>query len=116
MNLTGQAIRQKSPKAKPNPAYLAKVRALPCIICTSFGLPQNSATTAHHPIHDRYATRRVPDEMAIPLCDGCHQGDFDTSKVAVHREPAKWKRLYGADHEYIAITQDMIERTEANTI
>lgn len=116
MNLTGRPIAAKPERAKPNPAYLAKVRALPCIICTSFGLPQLSPTTAHHPIHDRYATRKVPDELAIPLCNGCHQGDFDTSKVAVHREPAKWKRLYGADHEYIDITQDMIERMEANTI
>lgn len=116
MNLTGQQPSQKPQRAKPNPAYMAKVRELPCIICQSFGLPQLSQTTAHHPIHDRFATRKVPDEMAIPLCNGCHQGDFDTSKVAVHREPAKWKRLYGPDHTYIAITQDMIEARETNTI
>lgn len=116
MNLTGRPIQQKPPRANPNPAYLAKVRELPCIICTSFGEQQLSPTTAHHPIHDRYATRKVPDEQAVPLCCGHHRGDFDTSKVAVHREPAKWKRLYGADHEYIAVTQDMIEAREANTI
>jgi hypothetical protein len=38
MNLTGQTVAQKPKRAKPNPAYLAKVRALPCIICTSLWL------------------------------------------------------------------------------
>lgn len=108
MNLTQRQPFQKSPKAKPNPTHLARVRELPCCICEAFGEIQTSPTSAHHPIHDRFSTRKVPDEQAIPLCRGHHQGDFDTSKVAVHREPAKWKRLYGADHEYIAITQDRL--------
>lgn len=108
MNLTQQPIRQKSPKTKPNPGYLAKVRELPCIICTSFGEQQTSPTSAHHPIHDRYSTRKVPDEQAIPLCEGHHQGLRDTSKLALHQAPSQWKRLYGADHEYIAVTQDRL--------
>ena len=108
MNITGQPIRQKSPKAKPNPGYLAKVRELPCIICTSFGEQQASPTSAHHPIHDRFSTRKVPDEQAIPLCEGHHQGLRDTSKLALHQAPSQWKRRYGADHEYIAVTQDRL--------
>ena len=67
MNLTGQTVAQKPKRAKPNPAYLAKVRELPCIICQSFGLPQNSPTQAHHVIHQRGSFRKVPDEMSIPL-------------------------------------------------
>lgn len=108
MNLTQRPIFTKSPKAKPNPAYLAKVRELPCVICMSFGEHQTSPTSAHHPIHDRYSTRKVPDEQAIPLCEGHHQGLRDTSKLALHQAPSQWKRLYGADHEYIAVTQDRL--------
>ena len=109
MNLLNKPpLGLKNPKAKPNPKYLAKVRELPCCICEAFGYHQKSPTTAHHPIHDRFSTRKVPDEQAIPLCEGCHQGLRDTSKVAVHREPSKWKRLHGPDHDYIAITQDRL--------
>lgn len=98
----------KPGKAKPDPAYLARVRELPCVVCEAFGEPQQSPTSAHHPIHDRFSQAKVPDRMAIPLCEGHHQGLRDKSKVALHAEPTKWKRLYGADHEYIAITQDRL--------
>jgi hypothetical protein len=108
MNITGQQTRQKQPKAKPRPDYLDAVRQLPCCICEAFGEPQMSPTTAHHPIHDRFATRKVPDTQAIPLCSGHHLGDFDTSKLALHRAPSKWRRIYGADHEWIETTQDRI--------
>jgi len=101
----------KQPKAAKSPAYLAKVRALPCIICTEFGEPQLSPTTAHHPIMDRHSTAKRPDSTALPLCDGHHQGLWDTSKIAVHREPEKWRETYGADHEWIERVQDMIEGT-----
>jgi hypothetical protein len=108
MNLTGQAIHQKAERFPPDPAYLARVRELPCCVCEAFGGPQLSPTTAHHPIHGRYGTRKAHDYKAIPLCDGHHQGTFDTSKVALHREPSKWRRLYGEDHEYIEVTQDKL--------
>jgi hypothetical protein len=108
MNICRRPPVAKPSKAKPNPDYLARVRELPCCICEAFGEVQLSPTTAHHPIHGRYGNRKAPDEAAIPTCDGHHQGTFDTSKVALHREPSKWKRLYGADHEYIEVTQDKL--------
>lgn len=113
MNITGRAIYQKGPKAKPDPGYLGEVRALPCVICEAFGERQTSQTTAHHPIMDRGGNRKRPDRTAIPLCDGHHQGTFDTSKVAIHREPARWRQLYGSDHEYIEVTQDLVEANRA---
>lgn len=72
---------------------------------------QTTRTEAHHPIHDRYGNRKVADEMTIPLCDGHHQGLFDTTKVAVHREKDRWRELYGPDHEWVARTLDLIEAT-----
>lgn len=108
MNLTGQATRQKQPKAKPRPDYLEAVRQLPCCICAEFGEPQMSPTTAHHPIHDRFSTRKVPDVQAIPLCDGHHQGTFDHSKLALHQAPSRWRREYGPDHGWIEETQQRV--------
>lgn len=110
MNITGRPIYQKPAKAKPDPAYLEAVRQLPCVICEAFGEPQNSPTTAHHWIMGRGGNRKTPDQEAIPLCRGHHQGDFDTTKIAIHREPEAWREAYGADHEYVAVTQDRIER------
>ena len=103
-----QPIRQKGERQEKNPGYLARVRALPCCICEAFGEPQLSPTTAHHPIMGRYGTRKRPDSTAIPLCDGHHQGTFDTSKVAVHRELERWRGLYGEDTDYIFPTQDRL--------
>lgn len=91
---------QKAGKARANPRYLERVRALNCCVCEAFGEPQLSPTTAHHPIHGRYSQRKADDEMAIPLCEGHHQGLWDQSKVAIHKEPSKWRRLYGEDREY----------------
>lgn len=101
MGLTERPVTQKPEKAKRNPDHMARVASLPCVICHEWNLPQTTPTQVHHVIHGRYGNRRVPDEMTIPLCEGHHQGDFDKTKVALHREPAKWKRLYGNDFDWI---------------
>lgn len=103
-------ISQKPERQGKDPAYLAKVRALPCVICQSFGEIQMSPTTAHHPRDDWHSRAKRPDRTAIPLCDGHHQGTFDTSKIAYHRDRAEWRDLYGKDTDYIAVTQDRIAR------
>ena len=97
----------KQPKVA-DPGYLAKVRALPCVICVEWGLPQTTPTEAHHVIHNRYGQRKSPDNMAIPLCVDCHRNGGG-GRVAIHREPQKWRRLYGPDHSYSARVRDMIE-------
>lgn len=108
-NLAGKPpLGLKADKPAKDPEYLARVRELPCCICENWGMQQKSATQAHHPIHDRYATRKVPDRMAVPLCEGHHQGLIEQGKTAVHQRPALWKRLFGPDHHYIAATQDKI--------
>lgn len=106
----------KAGKAKPDPDYLAEVRALPCCICEAFGYPQTHPTQAHHPICDRHSNERAPDHEAIPLCEGHHQGDFDTTKTAIHRDRALWVEWYGSDREWIAPTKDKIEARRATTI
>ena len=109
MNLTGKPVAPKEARTGRDSAYLGLVASLPCCICEAFGEMQLSPTQAHHCIHDRFSTRRTPDRMAIPLCEGHHQGLFDTSKLALHQSPQKWREAYGADHEWIAPTQDKIE-------
>jgi hypothetical protein len=90
----------KKPKPKKDPKFVASLHEKKCIICDTFNEPQMSPTQAHHPIHDRFSNRKVPDQMCIPLCEGHHQGNFDNSKTAIHREPLVWRMKYGADYDY----------------
>lgn len=117
MNITGRPIYQKcqkSAKAKragKDADWLARVAQLPCVICHEFYLPQNSPTQVHHCIHGRNSTgKKSPDRMSIPLCEGHHLGDFDTSKIALHREPSNWKAEYGLDTEWISWTENQLSR------
>lgn len=98
----------KTGKAKRDLKYLKAVRALPCCICEAFGFQQISETQAHHPICERHGFEKTPDREAIPLCEGHHQGLFDTSKIAIHQDRALWVEWFGSDREYIAQTQDRI--------
>ena len=108
MNLANRPpLGLKEPKVAPDPAYLARVRTLSCVICEAFGEPQMTPTTAHHVIHGRFSQRKTPDRMAVPLCADHHQIGGN-GKVALHSEPTRWKRLYGEDHTYTAATQDKL--------
>lgn len=96
----------KPEKKGGNPLYMALVAELPCCICEAFGEVQLSKTQVHHTICGRYGQTRTPDEQAIPLCEGHHQGLWDQSKVAIHKGKETWVKLYGPDTDYIAATQD----------
>ena len=85
---------------KKDTKYLDYIRSLPCIVCQEHHEPQNSVTTAHHPIHDRFSSRKTSDQDAIPLCEGHHQGLWDLSKIAIHKEPQLWRIKYGSDFSY----------------
>jgi hypothetical protein len=88
--------------------YLRKVAQEPCIVCQSFGEAQASPTTVHHVCHGRFSTRKTPDCMAIPLCDGHHQAEFDGSKLSIHQDKAEWRKRYGPDYDFTPIIQDRL--------
>lgn len=94
-----------------NSKRLAEVAAMPCCICHEYGMPQLSPTQVHHCIHGRYSTKRAPDEMTIPLCEGHHQGMLDASKIAIHRGKKTWAEHYGLDTDWLSWVE---ERLNAN--
>lgn len=59
---------------------------------------------------------RAPDCMTIPLCEGHHQGDFDTSKIALHREPRAWKEAYGLDTEWLSWVEAQLDDIDARLV
>ena len=93
----------KKPKAKKDPKFLDEIRQRKCIICETFHEPQMSPTSAHHIIHDRFSRTKTADQMAIPLCEGHHQGLWDRSKISIHQSPKKWRDLYGPDWSYSSL-------------
>ena len=95
----------KAPKDKKSIKFLAWIRQQNCCICEAFGEVQRSPTQAHHPIHDRFGTSKRSDLSCIPLCEGHHQGLFDTSKIALHRQPKLWRETYGPDYSYSHATE-----------
>jgi len=103
MNITQRPVAQKPAKAIRDQAYLRKVRQLPCVIGFHFGEPCNGPVAAHHVFHDRYSFGKVGDDMTIPLCHFHHQG-----AGGIHTDKSDWRQRFGADHEYIAWTRDMI--------
>lgn len=102
MNLMGKPpLGLKSSPSTKDPKHLEKIRSRRCIICTTFGEVQLSPTAAHHCIHDRFGTRKASDSEAIPLCEGHHQGLWDTSKLAIHKDKKAWRDKYGPDWSYL---------------
>ena len=113
MNLTGKPpLGLKASRQGKDPARLSAIADMPCVICWHWFYRQDSPTQVHHCIHGRHGTKRAPDSMAIPLCEGHHQGLVDTSKVAIHREPRKWREMYGPDTDWIEWTDRKITKGE----
>ena len=108
---TGKApkVDRRKRDGKEDLAYLEKIRECPCIVCAIHGEPQATPTTAHHTKDGRGSQTKTGDREAIPLCDCHHQGQLANSKVAIHREPAKWAELYGRDIDYLEATKKMLE-------
>ena len=96
-------IGLKAPKAKKDPAHLARVATLGCCICEAFGGPQIGPTYVHHTICGRYSMRKTPDRQAIALCHFHHQG-----AGGIHTDKAAWVERYGLDTDYIAATLDRL--------
>ena len=102
MNLSGKQPLGLKPdpltpaEIREGKEYMRIVKELPCCVC---GRPGPS--DAHHPIHDRYGTRRAPDMHVIPLCKSCHQNGPD----AIHNGKQTWREKHGPDHGYIEETQ-----------
>ena len=96
-----------------DPEYRQFVRQLPCVICDGFGFRQTSHTEFHHTKSGRYSQAKTSCCFGIPLCDCHHKGqrfDRDKNKIAFHDAQETWEDHYGPDTDYIAATQDTVQR------
>ena len=89
-----------SDDGKAGVAHMARVKALPCVICWRSG-----PSDAHHVIHDRYGARKASDFAVIPLCVACHRYPHP---LAIHTDKAAWRERNGADFEFLPVVADML--------
>ena len=103
-------MRQKPPAAKSDAdtERSRQVHNTPCMICHKYGMEQLSPTDEHHWINGRFSGRKSPNAQTMPVCGGHHQGLEDTSKIAIHKEPAKWEAEYGRDKDWLEYANELI--------
>jgi hypothetical protein len=95
-------------------AHLNEVAELGCIACEMDGHPGTPAAI-HHPRRDENgngigASVRAPHEEGIPLCEGHHQGEVDTTKIAIHKEPTRFIARYGTEKDLVAKVRERLRR------
>ena len=83
-------LGQKAAKAKKDPARLAAVAKLPCVICGAYNVQ------VHHCISGRYSQRKAPDSMTISLCWNHHLGP-----EGIHADKAAWEAQHGPDTGFL---------------
>jgi hypothetical protein len=85
------------PRATPEErAHLGATAALGCIACF-MDTGQFVACNVHHLRAGLGRSQRASHFEVLPLCEGHHQGNIDTSKVAFHRAPKTFELRYGTE-------------------
>jgi hypothetical protein len=94
-------LGQKAGKAKKDPARLAAVAQLPCVICGA------RPVEVHHIICGRYSQRKSPDSMTIPLCVWHHRGP-----EGIHQDKAAWEAKHGPDYGFLPLVDRLIKQND----
>jgi hypothetical protein len=101
-----RAAHRNSDAGKAGLDHMARVAALPCVICWEWDMRQNSPTEVHHVKSGRYGSAREVDDKTIPLCHSHHNKlrpyPGDDAKIGYHNGQATWEAAYGPDHHWLA--------------
>ena len=103
--LTPRRKGPKAPRIKPgrveDPAYLARVRNLPCVVCGAV------PSEAHHPKGLEFCGKgqKASDHDAFPLCPACHR----TGPGAFHAIGSRsWEAIHGPQRDHLARTRAIL--------
>jgi Recombination enhancement, RecA-dependent nuclease len=100
-----------TPRIKPrrldDPAWIKRVKALPCCVCDS-----QPPSEAHHIRDGSVGTgQKAGDQETIPLCPEHHR--TGGRNIAFHAGPRTWERLFGTQRELLAETLVLLVGEEA---
>lgn len=87
-----------------NPAHIAAVRRLPCVVC---GAP----ATAHHV---RRFGEKKDDRRVFPLCGKHHQ--TGGHGVAIHEGRKTWREKYGSEEKWLAWVEAKLDSSAETEI
>lgn len=94
-----------------DPAYLERVRGLPCC-ARNLASRCGGAVQAHHHTHDRGMSRKADDSRAMPLCAG-HHGEFHAAAGAFKVLNQEARRVW--QDEQVEHTRAALAATEDET-
>lgn len=89
-----------------DPAYLAWIRTLPCVVCLAGEISQHSPTEAAH-VGERGLRQKCSDRETVPLCGGDHHREGPYSH---HRMGRNFWAFWGLDP--LLIIADLQRRYE----
>lgn len=101
----GEPATRIKAKRLEDPAHLARVRSLPCLICHAGYSTQTTPTEAHHIRQGVGMGQKASDHETISLCSWHHR----TGPNAFHNGPSIFQWLYGTERELLARTLKMLE-------
>ncbi len=90
-------------KRLEDPAHLARVRSLPCLICGTV------PSEAHHIRQGVGMGQKAGDHEAINLCAWHHR----TGPMAFHAGPGVFQAIHGTERELLARTLELLKKQEA---
>lgn len=106
----GPAATRIKPGRVEDPAHLARVRSLPCLICGK------TPSEAHHPriggTDGPGGAQKAPDAMALPLCSR-HHNEQHPDSLSIHRNPIDFRAAYGDEVHLLARTLEALKTQEA---
>ena len=100
----------KRPATEAEREHLARVRALPCIVCYLRGEAQTSPKEAHHLKRDPTTgqslggSQKAPHWATIPLCRDTHHWNG----VNVHMGSREFERRWGNEIALLERTYEML--------
>ena len=98
------AASRIKPRRVSDPAHLARVAALPCIVCGA------QPVEVHHIRATVGMGQRASDLETLPLCHSCHR--TGGAGVAFHAGPREWERLHGTERELLALILERLKTQE----
>ncbi|MCV2449400.1 DUF968 domain-containing protein [Paracoccus sp. DMF] len=99
----GQKKEKPSRGTAAGNRHMARVKALPCVICKRPG-----PSDAHHVFCGRYGSDKASDFETIPLCKSHHQHGPE----AIHNAKESWEAKHGPDHSYLPLVAAWLNQND----
>lgn len=98
--------RRRKPREGDDPAHLAWVRTLPCVVSLGCG----GVVQAHHSTAGRGLSQKAPDWESMPLC-AKHHREFHDARGYFGGWDKRWRRDW--QRSQVAYVQALRETKEA---